>query len=220
MIWDFGLGKKQVMRHFEFNPLIFTPTILNLKSKMGRDCELGEEKQGQRIIREREKDMNNERDKDKERGRVGGSDRNFALSLSHTSVSSGFTLVELLVVMVIIGMLAALVAPRFIRQEEKAKVKTAQAQIELLGTALDTFRLDTGRYPNTQEGLEALRGRPGGLKRWDGPYIKKSVPSDPWGRSYSYRSPGQNGPYDLVSYGADGAPGGEGDNRDLTSWQE
>jgi len=133
--------------------------------------------------------------------------------------SSGFTLVELLVVMVIIGLLAALVAPRFVRQEEKAKVKVARAQIELLGTALDTFRLDVGRYPTTQEGLEALRRQAGGLERWDGPYLKKEVPLDPWGKPYVYRSPGEHGPYDLLSYGADGAPGGEGDNRDVTSWE-
>jgi general secretion pathway protein G len=131
----------------------------------------------------------------------------------------GFSLIELLVVMVIIGLLAALVAPRFVRQEEKAKVKAARAQIELLGTALETFRLDTGRYPTTQEGLEALRRQPGGLEKWDGPYLKKDVPLDPWGRPYVYRSPGEHGPYDLLSYGADGAPGGEGDNRDITSWE-
>jgi len=88
----------------------------------------------------------------------------------------GFTLIELLVVMVIIGLLAALVGPRFIRQEEKAKIKAAKAQIELLGTALDTFRLDVGRYPSTEEGLEALRTKPGGLERWDGPYLKKDLP--------------------------------------------
>lgn len=132
--------------------------------------------------------------------------------------ASGFTLVELLVVMVIIGLLAALVAPRFIRQEEKAKVKAAKAQLELFGTALDTFRLDVGRYPTSQEGLAALRTPPGGLDKWDGPYLRKDVPLDPWGRPYLYQSPGEHGPYDLYSYGADGAPGGDGDNRDVTSW--
>jgi general secretion pathway protein G len=130
----------------------------------------------------------------------------------------GFTLVELLVVMIIIGLLAALVGPRFIRQEEKAKIKAAQAQIELLGTALDTFRLDVGRYPTTEEGLQALRHKPGGLERWDGPYLKKELPLDPWGKPYVYKSPGDHGPFDIVSYGADGASGGDGDNRDVTSW--
>jgi general secretion pathway protein G len=134
--------------------------------------------------------------------------------------NSGFTLVELLVVMIIIGLLAALVGPRFIRQEEKAKVKAAQAQIELLSTALDTFRLDVGRYPTTQEGLEALRTQPGGIERWDGPYLKKDVPVDPWGKPYVYKSPGDHGPFDILSYGADGTAGGDGDNRDITSWEK
>jgi general secretion pathway protein G len=132
----------------------------------------------------------------------------------------GFTLIELLVVMIIIGLLAALVGPRFIRQEEKAKVRAAKAQIELLGTALDTFRLDVGRYPTSQEGLEALLRQPGGLERWDGPYLKKELPADPWGTAYVYRSPGQHGPYDILSYGADKAQGGEGDNRDIASWEK
>jgi len=121
--------------------------------------------------------------------------------------------------MVIIGMLAALVVPRFIRQEEKAKSKAAKAQVELLGTALDTFRLDVGRYPTTQEGLDTLRRKPGGVDRWDGPYLKKELPLDPWGRAYIYLSPGEHGPYDLLSYGADGASGGDGDNKDVTSWE-
>jgi general secretion pathway protein G len=132
--------------------------------------------------------------------------------------NNGFTLIELLVVMVIIGLLAALVGPRFIRQEEKAKVKAAKAQIELLSTALDTFRLDVGRYPTSQEGLEALRSQPGGVERWDGPYLKKEVPLDPWGKAYVYKSPGDHGPFDIISYGADGAPGGDSDNQDVTSW--
>lgn len=131
----------------------------------------------------------------------------------------GFTLVELIVVVIIIGLLAGLVVPQFIRQEERATAKAAQAQIQLLGTALDTFRLDVGRYPSTQEGLQALTQRPPGVDRWDGPYLKKEVPLDPWGKPYVYKSPGDHGPYDIVSYGADGVPGGEGNNRDITSWQ-
>ncbi len=141
------------------------------------------------------------------------------LSLSQISVCAGFTLVELLVVMVIIGLLAALVVPTYMGRERKARSQAARAQIELLGTALDTFRLDVGRYPTTQEGLEALRTQPSGLERWDGPYLKKEVPTDPWGKPYVYRSPGEHGPYDLLSYGADGTPGGEGDNRDIASWE-
>ena len=133
---------------------------------------------------------------------------------------SGFTLIEMMVVMVIIGLLVALVGPNFIRQGEKAKGKAARAQIEMLGTALDTFRLDVGRYPTSQEGLAALRQRPFGVDRWDGPYLKKDTPRDPWDRPYYYRAPGEGGhPYDLLSYGADGAPGGDGDNRDVTSWE-
>jgi general secretion pathway protein G len=138
---------------------------------------------------------------------------------SRLARSAGFTLIELLVVMIIIGLLAALVGPRFIRQEEKAKIKAAKAQIELLGTALDTFRLDVGRYPTSDEGLEALRTKPGSLERWDGPYLKKDLPVDPWNKPYAYKSPGEHGAFDIVSYGADGTPGGEGDNRDITSWE-
>jgi general secretion pathway protein G len=110
--------------------------------------------------------------------------------------------------------------PQFIRQEEKAKLRTTKAQIELFGTALDTFRLDVGRYPTTDEGLQALRQKPGGLERWDGPYLRKDLPLDPWSKPYAYRSPGDHGPYDIVSYGADGTPGGDGDNRDITSWEK
>src|SRR5438094_8729073 len=138
--------------------------------------------------------------------------------MSRRTASAGFTLIEMMVVMVIIGLLMALVGPRFIRQEEKAKVGAARAQIELLGTALDTFRLDIGRYPTTEEGLQALRQKPATLDRWDGPYLKKELPEDPWGKPYVYKSPGDHGPYDIISYAADGVPGGEWDNRDITSW--
>ena len=142
--------------------------------------------------------------------------RNFAAQLAN---SEGFTLVELIVVVIIIGLLAGLVLPQFIRQEEKAKLKAARAQIELLGTALDTFRLDVGRYPSTEEGLQALRQKPVTADRWDGPYLKKDIPLDPWAKPYKYTSPGEHGAYYIVSYGADGMQGGEGDNRDINSWE-
>ncbi len=132
---------------------------------------------------------------------------------------AGFTLVELIVVVIIIGLLAGLVVPQFIKQEEKATAKAAKAQIELFGTALDTFRLDVGRYPNSQEGLGALMQKPGGVDRWDGPYLRKDLPPDPWGKPYVYKSPGDHGVYDIISYGADGVPGGDGNNRDITSWE-
>jgi general secretion pathway protein G len=131
----------------------------------------------------------------------------------------GFTLVELIVVVIIIGLLSGLVLPQFIKQSEKATAKAAKAQIELLGTALDTFRLDVSRYPTSQEGLQALTQKPGGVDRWDGPYLKKDVPNDPWGKPYIYKSPGDHGPYDILSYGADGVPGGEENDRDVASWE-
>lgn len=129
----------------------------------------------------------------------------------------GFTLIELLVVVVILGLLAALVGPRLFGRVGRSKQAAAQVQIELFGTALDQFRLDIGRYPTTAEGLEALIQNPN-LPGWEGPYLKKGVPVDPWGNPYQYQSPGQHGEYDLWSYGADGAPGGEGENQDVVSW--
>jgi general secretion pathway protein G len=132
---------------------------------------------------------------------------------------AGFTLIEIMVVMVIIGLLMALVGPNLIGRSEKAKTQAAAMQIERLGTVLDTFRLDTGRYPTSQEGLGVLVQRPIGMDRWDGPYLTKGIPNDPWDRPYVYRSPGDGGrPYDLYSFGADGAPGGQDNNRDITSW--
>ena len=130
----------------------------------------------------------------------------------------GFTLVELLVVMVILGLLAALVVPSYLNRERIARTQAAKTQIELLGTALDTFRLDVGRYPSSQEGLEALRTQPGGIGGWNGPYLKKAVPLDPWNRPYVYISPGEHGDYDLYTYGSDGAPGGDKDATDVASW--
>lgn len=130
----------------------------------------------------------------------------------------GFTLVELLVVMAIIAMLAALVAPKVFPKLGKGKQSAAKAQIELLGQALDQLRLDTGRYPSTQEGLGALMTNPG-IDGWEGPYLKKSVPNDPWGKPYNYQQPGTHGEYDLATNGRDGAPGGEGEDKDVTSWE-
>lgn len=130
----------------------------------------------------------------------------------------GFTLIELLVVMVILGLLAALVGPRMFGHVGAANQKAAKTQIEMLGQALDAFRLDVGRYPTTAEGLNALVTNPG-VEGWNGPYLKKGLPNDPWKRPYQYESPGQHGDYDLVSNGADGAPGGEGENKDVNSWE-
>jgi len=130
----------------------------------------------------------------------------------------GFTLVELLVVMVMIALLAALVGPRLFPKVGKGKQSAAKAQIELFGQALDQFRLDAGRYPNTQEGLNALMTNPG-IEKWDGPYLKKSLPQDPWGKPYHYQCPGTHGEYDLFSYGRDGSPGGDGEDKDVVSWE-
>jgi general secretion pathway protein G len=133
----------------------------------------------------------------------------------------GFTLIELLVVFVILGLLAALVGPRLIGQTGPAKLKAAKAQIEMFGTALDTFRLDVGRYPTSEEGLKALREKPSGVETtWEGPYLKKEIPDDPWKKPYIYKAPGEHGDYDLVSYGADGSEGGEGENQDVVSWKD
>ncbi|GAB4485663.1 MAG: type II secretion system major pseudopilin GspG [Thermodesulfovibrionales bacterium] len=130
----------------------------------------------------------------------------------------GFTLIELLVVMVILGMLAALVGPKIFGKVGKGKQSAAKTQIEMLGQALDSYRLDTGKYPTTSEGLNALVAN-SGAQGWDGPYLKKGLPNDPWGRPYQYQSPGSHGDYDLFSYGLDGAPGGEGENKDVNSWE-
>jgi general secretion pathway protein G len=131
----------------------------------------------------------------------------------------GLTLIELMVVIVILGLLAALVAPKMFGRLGESKQKAAKAQIELFGTALDSFRLDAGRYPTTSEGLQALRVKPAGVENWKGPYLPKEIPLDPWGHPYRYRSPGEHGDYDLYSLGADNAEGGEGENQDIVSWK-
>ncbi|MBI5409258.1 MAG: type II secretion system major pseudopilin GspG [Nitrospirae bacterium] len=134
--------------------------------------------------------------------------------------SKGFTLIELMVVMIILGLLAALVVPRMFGRVGQAKQKAAKAQIELFGTALDSFRLDVGRYPTTAEGLAALLTQSSGVEEWNGPYLKKTeLPQDPWNQPYHYESPGKNSDYDLYSYGADNAEGGDGENEDVVSWK-
>lgn len=136
---------------------------------------------------------------------------------------SAFTLIEILVVIVVIAILATLVAPNVFQHVGAAKDATAKSQIEMLGAALDAYRLDAGAYPSTQQGLQALVEQPSvdSPDNWRGPYLRKAVPLDPWRRPYVFLSPGEvnvNG-YDLMSYGADGLPGGEGENADVTSWQ-
>ena len=135
--------------------------------------------------------------------------------------SRGFTLIELLVVLVILGLLAGLVGPQVMKYLGGANTKTAKLQIEDFSTALDAFRLDMGRYPNTAEGLNALIAAPGSASRWNGPYLRKNIiPKDPWGHDYQYRAPGQHGgAFDLYSLGADNAEGGDGEHQDVVSWQ-
>jgi general secretion pathway protein G len=142
----------------------------------------------------------------------------FATTCHHPCKHGGFTLLELLVVMVIIGLLAGYVGPKYFSQIGKSEVKAARAQIDSLGKALDQLRLDTGHFPSTEEGLAALITRPANQPKWDGPYLTKNVPVDPWGNPYIYKFPGEHGEYDLISKGKDGQPGGEGEAADLTNW--
>ena len=133
-------------------------------------------------------------------------------------LNAGFTLLELLVVMVIIGLLAGYVGPRYFAQIGKSETKVARTQIDALEKALEQYRLDTGHYPSTEQGLAYLNARPANEPRWGGPYLKKNVPTDPWGNPYLYRQPGEHGELDLFSYGKDGQPGGTGDAVDVTNW--
>jgi general secretion pathway protein G len=132
----------------------------------------------------------------------------------------GMTLIEILVVLTLIGIVMGIVGGNYLGQGEKAKQKAAKIEIEQIGQTLDMFKLEVGRYPTTQEGLQALLTAPTGVTNWNGPYWKKStLPKDPWTNEYKYASPGQHGAYDVWSYGADGKEGGEGTDKDITSWQ-
>lgn len=134
----------------------------------------------------------------------------------------GFTLIELLIVMVILGLLASLVGPRLFGQLDSSKIKAARTQIEMVGAALDTYRLDMSQYPSTEQGIRALSDKPADQAealKWRGPYLKKRVDKDPWGHSYVYKAPGEKADYELSSLGADGKEGGSGDNADIHSWE-
>lgn len=134
--------------------------------------------------------------------------------------NGGFTLLELLIVMIIIGLLAALIGPKMIVRVGESRQTVAKQQIEGFSTALEMFKLDTTRYPTQEEGMEALVAAPHEVENWKGPYLKKKfIPKDPWGNDYVYVYPGENGDYDIISYGADGAEGGDGENADVVSWE-
>lgn len=133
-------------------------------------------------------------------------------------LKQGFTLLELLVVIVIIGLLASIAAPKLFSQIGKSETKTADAQIAALGLALDQYRIDVGQYPTTEQGLNSLNKNPGNLPKWSGSYLKKSVPNDPWGKPYLYKSPGEHGDYDLYTLGKDGQLGGTEEATDVVNW--
>ena len=141
-----------------------------------------------------------------------------ALGARSAAYQAGFTLVEMLVVLTIIALILGLVGPRVLNYLSESRVKTAKLQIESFGSSLDLFYLDTGRYPTTSEGLNALVQRPTGIEVWNGPYVKGGkVPSDPWGNPYQYRSPVESAPYEIVSYGSDGREGGTGTAADISN---
>lgn len=135
-----------------------------------------------------------------------------------TLKNKGFTLLELLVVMVIIGLLAGYVGPKYFEQIGKSENKTAKAQIDALGKALDQYRIDTGRYPSSEQGLSALYKKPSNEPKWSGPYLKKNIPNDPWDKPYLFKSPGEHGDYDLYTLGKDGQLGGEKESEDVVNW--
>ena len=138
--------------------------------------------------------------------------------MRHRKKEQGFTLIEVLIVMVILGLLAALVGPKMFGKVGKSRQKAAKAQIALFETALDTYRLDLGKYPTTEQELQALREKPDGAEKWDGPYLSKAIPLDPWGNPYVYESPSDHGDFAIISLGADGAPEGEKEDKDIVSW--
>lgn len=131
----------------------------------------------------------------------------------------GFTLVELLIVVIVLGLIVGLMTPRYIAQFHRSKASIARSQFDSLRRGLESYRFDIGSYPTTEQGLDALLTRPEGVDRWQGPYVVDSSPQDPWGNAYHYKSPGEHGPYDLYSLGADGKTGGSGDDADITSWE-
>lgn len=141
--------------------------------------------------------------------------RQFLNETSRKRLSGGFTLLELLVVIVIIGLLAGLVAPRYFETVSKSKVKVARAQMDALEKALDQYRLEVGSFPSAEQGLEALVTQPPGVPKWQGPYLKKAVPMDPWGHPYIYKLSESQRDIDLISLGSDGQPGGSGDAKDI-----
>lgn len=140
-------------------------------------------------------------------------------SMNRTHGQRGFTLMELLVVLAILGLLMGLVGPRVLNQLGGAKSKTAAIQIKDLEQTLEMYKLDVGRFPNTDQGLDALVRKPAGVIGWNGPYLKSDVPLDPWNREYNYRSPGEHAEVDIFSYGQDGSPGGDGEDADVVNWQ-
>ena len=145
--------------------------------------------------------------------------QNFMKSNYRSWSSNGFTLMELLLVLVIIGLLSAIVAPTLYQRIKPAKITAAREQMGNFSVALDSYFVDVGRYPTTSEGLNALRVKSDNSETWKGPYLQKEIPGDPWGKPYIYRSPGRNGGYEIISFGEDGREGGEGDNADINSWE-
>jgi general secretion pathway protein G len=134
------------------------------------------------------------------------------------AATAGFTLLELLVVMVIIGLLASYVGPKYFQQIGKSQIKTVRAQIDGFEKAFEQYRIDTGHFPSTEQGLQALFAKPNNEPKWSGPYLKKAPPPDAWGQPYQYKSPGEHGEFDVYSLGKDGRPGGSGEDADITNW--